>query len=166
MRLALALAIPAGALSLLLARFNVLGLLLMPVAAAWVVALYMRAQHPAWITIGAGARIGLVTGILGSWMAAITGGISLYAMRFWFHQGQAFDSQWLNQINEAIKQQSSPGVDPQAIATIKAFLLSPEGRATSALCGTGFLVIVMLVFAVAGGALGARFLGRPRRTQN
>ena len=29
----------------------------------WAVVLYMRSQRPAWITIGAGARIGLVTGL-------------------------------------------------------------------------------------------------------
>ena len=166
MRSALALAIPAGVLALILSQFYFLGLLLMPAAAAWVVALYMHNRRPAWITIGAGARLGLVTGILGSWTAALTAGLDLYAMRFWFHEGQAFDNQWLNQINEAIKQQSSPSLDPQAIATVRTLVLSPEGRAALALFGTGLFAIAMLAFAVAGGALGARFLGRPRPSEN
>ena len=164
LRLALALAIPAGVLCAVLTRAGLIGLLLMPGAAAWVVALYMRSQRPAWITIGAGARIGLVTGILGSWTAAFTTGVTLYAMRFWFHQGKVFDDLWQNQINEGSQQLSSLGFDPQTIATTKQMMLSPDGRATAVLFNAAFLVITILAFAVAGGALGARFLGRPRQS--
>jgi hypothetical protein len=67
MRPALALAVPAGMLCSLFSPVSIFGLLWMTVAAAWVVALYLRSQRPAWITIGAGARIGLVTGLLGAW---------------------------------------------------------------------------------------------------
>ena len=93
------LAIPAGAICSMFSPVGVFGLPLMAAAGAWAVALYMRGRRPAWITIGAGARIGLVTGILGSWAAAFTTAVSLYAMRFWLHHGSAIDDAWLAQIN-------------------------------------------------------------------
>jgi len=138
----------------------------MPAAAAWVVALYMRSERPAWITIGAGARIGLVTGILGSWTAAFTTGVTLYAMRFWFHQGKIFDDLWQNQINEGSQQLSTMGFDSQTIAATKQMMISADGRATAVLFNAVFLMAAIIAFSVAGGALGARFLGRPRQSGN
>jgi hypothetical protein len=114
MRSALALAVPAGILCAGLTRVGPIGALLMPLAAAWVVALYMRGQRPAWITTGAGARIGLMTGILGGWV----------------------------------------------------LMLSPEGRAGSMLFNTSLLAMIILAFAIGGGALSARLLGRPRRPES
>jgi hypothetical protein len=166
LRLALALAVPAGVFCVFLSQVALLGLLLIPAASAWVVALYMRSQRPAWITIGAGARIGLVTGILGSWTAAFTTGISLYAMRFWLHQGKLLDDTWQSQVNMASQQLLALGFGAQQVAENKLMLLSPQGRAGEMLFEIGLLSLTVLAFAIAGGALGARFLGRPRRTQN
>src|ERR1700728_2541598 len=98
LRLALMLSVPAGALCSMYSPAGILGLPLMAAAGAWAVALYMRSRRPAWITIGAGARIGLVTGILGSWTAAFATAISLYAMRFWLHRGPEIDDAWSSQI--------------------------------------------------------------------
>jgi hypothetical protein len=56
-------------------------------------------------------------------------------------------------------------VDTQAIANLKAMMLSSEGRAGLMLSYTAVLVLILLAFSVAGGALGARFLGRPRRIE-
>lgn len=165
LRWALVLAIPAGVLSTAFTRAGLIGLLLMPIAATWVIALYMRGQRPAWITIGAGARIGVVTGIFGGWAAALTTGISLYAMRFWMHQGSVFDNMWQNQIQQGSQQLAALGFDAQTIANTKLMMLSPQGRAASVLFNTGLMSLIILALAVAGGALGARLLGRPRRTQ-
>src|ERR1700733_3888890 len=75
MRFALLLAVPAGLLSSGLSPLGLFGLFWMAAAAAWAVVLYVRGQGPAWITIGAGARIGLVTGLLAAWLAfSISGG--------------------------------------------------------------------------------------------
>jgi len=63
------------------------------------------------------------------------------------------------------QQLASMGFDAQTIAANRALMLSPEGRAGSMLFDAGLLAMVLLAFAVAGGALGARFLGRPRRPQ-
>jgi hypothetical protein len=165
LRLALSLAIPTGALCSMYSPAGILALPLMAGAGAWVVALYMRSRRPAWITIGAGARIGLVTGILGSWAAAFTTAISLYAMRFWLHRGPALDSDWLSQLNLATQYWGSMGFSAQQIALNRAIMLSPEGHAGFVLSSVGFLAAILLAFSVAGGALGARFLGRPRRIE-
>jgi hypothetical protein len=166
MRPALALAVPAGALCSLFSPVSIFGLLWMTIAAAWVVALYLRNQKPAWITIGAGARIGLVTGLLGAWTAAAASGLSLFVMRFFLHQGKTLDETWTTIISDQVARQwTSAGVDAQTISIYKGWLLSPEGRAGSMLSAICFLVAVLIFFAVGGGALGARLQARARRPQ-
>lgn len=166
LRAALALAVPAGLLCAALTSVGLIGLILMPFAAAWVVALYMRSQQPPWITVGAGARIGLVTGILAVWASAVTTGCTLYAMRFWFHQGKSFDDLWQTQIDQSSRQLSSFGMDTQTIAATKLLMLSPEGRAGAMLFNAGLLALAILGLAVAGGAVAARLFARSRRPQS
>jgi hypothetical protein len=166
MRPVFLLAIPAGIFCSVPMRTGFFGLLLMAATGAWAVALYMRSQRPAWITVGAGARIGLVTGVVGGWAATAVTGVSLYAMRFWLHQGNIFDGMWQSYVNQLNQQWTSMGVDAQTIALFNARLLAPEGRAGLLLLALTFLSAALLVFATVGGALGARFLARRRRPQN
>jgi hypothetical protein len=170
LRAALSLAVPAGLFSSMLSPVGIFGLVFMVGAGAWVVGLYMRSQRMAWMTVGTGARIGLVTGVLGGWTAAAMTGLSLYAMRFWLHQGSVFDNFWQNMVNEQISQASpqwaSMGVDAQTVAATRAWLLSPEGRAGWVLFAVCLLMAALLVLGVAGGALGARFLARARRPES
>lgn len=166
MRPALALAVPAGALCSLFSPVSIFGLLWMTVAAAWVVALYLRNRRPAWITIGAGARIGLVTGLVGAWTASAASGLSLFVMRFVLHEGKELDDTWTNIIGEQVTRQwTLAGVDAQTINIYKGWLLSPEGRAGAMLSAILFLVGILVSFAVGGGALGARLQARTRRPQ-
>jgi hypothetical protein len=165
-RAAAMMAIPAGMLCSMLSPIGIFGLLLMAMAAYWAVVLYMRSQRPAWITVGAGARIGLVTGLLGSWMAFATTGITLFALRFVFHHGRFFDDYWQDFVNQQMAQQwASMGVDAPTIILAKSWLLSPEGRAGSMLSAVLFLMAGLLFFAIGGGALGARLLARTRRPE-
>jgi hypothetical protein len=165
LRSILALAIPAGLFCSIPSPVGVFGLLLMAGTGAWVVALYMRTQRPAWITLGAGARIGLVTGVVGSWTSAAVTGITLFAMRFWFHQGNVFDNFWQSVIQQMIQEWTAMGVDVQTMATLKGMLVSPEGRAGWVLGAIAFLMAALLVCATAGGAVSARLLARTRRPQ-
>lgn len=166
LRSAVMLAIPAGLFCSLFSPISILGLPLMAATAAWVVVLYVRKQRPAWITMGAGARIGLVTGILGGWTAAASTGVTLFAMRFWLHQGAFYDDLWQNLVNQQMSQQwTTMGVDAPTIALMKAWLLPPEGRAGWLLAAIALLSMALLLFAVAGGALGARLLARTRRPE-
>jgi hypothetical protein len=166
LRYAVLLGMPAGILASLLAGASYLGLLLMGVTGALVIVLYMRNRRPSWITLGAGTRIGLVTGILGGWTAIFASGIALFAARHWFHQGPDLDSSLTKQINDSSQQLLSLGMDAQNIATVKQFLLSPEGRAGGLIWSACFLGIALLIFAVAGAAISTRILARTRRPQN
>jgi len=165
MRACLMLAIPAGLLCSLFSPVSILGLLWMSVAAAWAVTLYLRSQRPAWITMGAGARIGLVTGLVSGWTAAAVSGITLFVMRFFLHEGKTLDQTWETIINEQVARQwTTAGVDAQTIVLYKSWLLSPEGRAGSMLGAILLLMGALLFFAVGGGALGARLQARTRRS--
>jgi hypothetical protein len=166
LRMALALAIPAGVLSSMFSPVGKFGPLLMAAASAWVVAIYLRSQRPAWITVTAGARIGLVTGILGSWAASLVTGVTLYAERYWAHQGGAFDDLWKAQVDQVSQELAAMGFDAQRIAEQKALMLTPEGHTGELLMEVLMWCAILLSFAIAGGALGARFLGRPRQTQS
>jgi hypothetical protein len=138
----------------------------MAVAGAFAVVLYLRSQRPAWITIGAGARIGLVTGLLGAWITAATMGVLLFVMRFFLHQGNVFDNFWQTQVSDKVSQQwAAAGLDAQTILVAKGMLNSAEGRAGVTLSVIVFLVLAMVVFATAGGALGARLMGRTRQPE-
>jgi hypothetical protein len=174
MRAALALAVPAGLLSSGISPLSGLGMVWMAGAAAWAVVLYIRSQRPAWITIGAGARIGLVTGLLAGWLAFGVSGSWLFVERVILHQSSqidvvynAFVDAFREKAHDSIAGMAPPdAVQVQAtIAKIQAFILSPEGHAGiwafSLICNCVFLVL----FAVGGGALGARFLARSRRPE-
>ncbi len=166
LRAVLLLAVPAGLLCSLLSPVGIFGLFLMAMAAYWAVVIYVRGQRPAWITVGAGARIGLVTGVVGSWMAAATTGATLFVIRFLFHNGKIIDDYWLDLVNRQLVQQwSTMGVDASTIALSRAWLLSPEGRAGFMMGGILFLMGGLLIFAVAGGALGAKLQARARRPE-
>jgi hypothetical protein len=166
LRLCVALAVPAGVLCSLFSPVSIFGLLWMSIAAAWTVSLYLRSQRPAWITTGAGARIGLVTGLVGGWTAAAASGITLFAMRFGMHQGKSLDETWSTIVSgEVAAQWAAAGVDAQTIAVYKNWLLSPEGRAGAMLSAVLLLVSMLVFFAVGGGALGARLQARVRRPQ-
>jgi hypothetical protein len=166
LRYATLFAVPAGVLAALLSSINVLGPLLMAVTGALVVALYMRNRRPSWITLGAGARLGLVTGVLGGWSTVAASGVALYAMRYWLHQGNTLDQLLQTQINEGSQQMLSLGFDPQVVATTRALMLTPEGRAGGVLSNACFLALALLVFSIAGAALSARILARTRRPQS
>jgi hypothetical protein len=174
MRAALMLAVPAGLLSSGLSPVGFFGLFWMAAAAAWAVALYMRSQHPAWISTGAGARIGLVTGLLAAWLAFTISGSVLYVERYALHQSNQIDSDWKSRValsQEITKQwaaglDSSDAAEAQAIRSqVQAWMLSPWGHAGIEVFSLAFNSIFLLFFAAAGGALGARFLARTRRTQ-
>jgi hypothetical protein len=170
MRAAATLAIPAGLLSSGFSPVGVLGLFWMAAAAAWAVVLYMRSQRPAWITIGAGARIGLVTGLLAGWLAFSVSGTALFVERYALHQSGQIDSEWKNRVDasQQMTQQlaSQMGVTDAAQAKAQeAWMLSPEGHAGIEAFGFASNSLFLLFFAAGGGALGARMLARSRRPE-
>jgi hypothetical protein len=174
LRFVLMLAVPAGLLSSAPSPLSSLGLFWMAAAASLAVVLYVRSQRPAWITIGAGARIGLVTGLLAGWLAFGASGCALYVERFVLHQSTQIDAEWKTRIDlsQQMTQQWTSGMGPTdatqaqaAQAQIKAFMLSPEGHAGIEAFSFASESVFLLLFAVAGGALGARWLARSRQPE-
>jgi hypothetical protein len=167
LRAAMLVAIPAGLLSAGGSPVEALGLFWMSAAAAWAVMIYVRGQQPRWITMGAGARIGAVTGLL-------AGGVAFAGTGFYFFfarklgQGKAIDEVWENLVAQISQQWHTMYPDPPKSAMVKelvAWLRTPEAQAGWILCGMTALMAAMLAFAAIGGALGARLLVRSRRSQ-
>ena len=177
LRAILLLAVPAG---LLFGGISVLwlpGLIWVAAAAAWAVTLYVRrqraAKRPFWLTTGAGARMGLVTGLIAGWTAFAATGAWLYVERFLFNQGREMDNAWQAQVvngTEIVRNSGlwqslvAAGQNTQAAeASLKAqaaWELSSEGRVGMALGSLIVTVFMLVVFAVAGGALGAKLVGK------
>ena len=174
LRAALLLAVPAGVLTSGVSPLGALGLLWMAIAAVWAVTLYMRSQRPALITLGAGARIGLVTGLLAGWLAFGISGIALFAQRFFLHQSSQIDAEWKTRVlmGQQMAEQLTSGMTPadaaqaQAVrAQFQAWMLSPEGHAGMEVFQFATNVVFLLLFAAAGGALGARLLARASKPE-
>ena len=163
---ALIVAIPAGVLSSGISPLGFFGLLWMSSAAAWAVVLYVRSQRPAWITIGAGARIGLVTGLLAAWLAFSISGGALFVERFVLHQSSQIDADWKASVEASQQLTAQMGLSDNAQMQLqRAFMLSPEGHAGFETFGLIFNSVFLLLFAIGGGALGARMLVRSRRPE-
>jgi hypothetical protein len=146
----------------------------MATAAGLAVMLYMRSRRPAWITLGAGARIGLVTGLVAGWIAFAVSGAALFVQRFLLHQSSQIDSEWSSRVvmGQQLAEQFSSGMTPTDAAQaqamrvqFQAFMLSPEGHAGMEVMRFAASAAFLILFAVAGGALGARLMARTRRPE-
>jgi len=166
LRAALLLAIPAGLLSASLSP--TLTVLWVMGAAAWAVSLYARRTRSGSPTSATGARIGLVTGVFAAWLSIGANGAALWITRFVLHQGAQFDALWTGRVNQAMSvnqqmmaQAGATAEQAQQMAqisqTVRALMLSPEGQAGSALADVLALAAFLLLFAILGGVLGARF---------
>ena len=172
--LALMLAVPAGLLSSGASPMSAMGLFWMAGAAAWAVALYLRSQRPAWITTGAGARIGLVTGLVGAWLAFSASGATLFIERVVLHRSSQIDGEWKANIaaGEQLTEQLAAGMgsalaaqEQLAQAQNRVWVLSPEGHAGGQAFNMAVSSGFLLLFAGGGGALGARLQARVRRPE-
>jgi hypothetical protein len=175
MRAAFLLAIPAGLLSSAFSPVSFFGIFWMAAAAAWAVALYVRGgEGTAWITMGAGARIGLVTGLMAAWLAFTVSGGALFVQRSVLHKGAQIDGEWKNRIemSQQLTEQWQTGLASADAAQAKAvrvqvqaWMESPWGHAGIEGFGFALNALLLLFFAVGGGALGARLVARMRRPQ-
>ena len=170
LRVAMLLALPAGLLSSEVSRAGILALFWMVAAAAWAVTLYVRSRRPPWITTGAGARIGVVTGLLAAAMAFSITGIWYFLGRSVFHQGGAMDNEWrafvdfeMKLVQQMWAQMGLP--DQGQIAAQKKMWLSPEGHAGMTVFSIALRDVFLILCAAAGGAMGARVLARSKRAQ-
>lgn len=169
LRWAIPLAIPAG---LMTAFLGATGLLLMAVAGAWAVSLYVRNQRPAWITLGAGARIGLVFGLMAGWLAFAASGSALFVQRYALHRGDQIDSEWkqfvdldmqFSQRFSGLTGTADAAQAQQFRAQWQGLLLCPEGHAGMVTANCACTSFLLAVFAMLGGLFSARMQIRRRR---
>lgn len=167
LRAAMLVAIPAGLLSSGRSPVGALGLFWMSAAAAWAVMIYVRGQKPSWITMGAGAQIGAVTGLLAAGVAFSATAFNFFLQRKVMGQGKAIDDWWRSFVALLSQQWQTMYPDPPKSVMVKelvAWMRTPEAQAGWILGGECAAMLAMLAFAAIGGALGARLLVRSRRS--
>lgn len=149
-------ALPAGLLS------SLLGFEALWVIAGGMMTISLYRRRTGTLPSGKmGWRIGMLLGLFASVVAAAINGITLLVQRYALHQGAVLDQRYhdLIQMNSKLYGNlfavSNPDV-AAAIAQAQHFWLTPDGAAAMMLANTLGLVITMLIFAAAGGALGAR----------
>ncbi len=162
---ALLLAIPT---SVLCFGFLPIGLLWMVAASAWAVSVYARRTRPASIPLGVGVRIGIVTGLMASWLTAGLYGAGFWVSRFVLHQGGEWDSLFTAQVErnnqQMLAQMGTANAESlQMVQSFRALMLSAEGRAGVGLGLMIFLAMFLIFFAILGGALGSRLQMQSRQ---
>ena len=153
-----AVALGVGILSTLLAAGSVLWV---AAGAVIVIGIYHRRQPHAFLGRRVGARIGALVGLLTAAVAMAGNAVFLVIQRYGMHQGSMIDTE----LSAIVKQASAraAAMDPRAPVTyFTNFWLSPEGRIGLILLTMGFLALLIFLFAIAGGVLGAQIYRSPR----
>lgn len=157
-QIAILVALAVGALSTLLAAGSVLWV---AVGAVVTIAVYHRRQPNTFLGRRVGARIGALVGLLAAAVALTGNAIFLLIQRYGMHQGRQIDTQLATIVKQAADRAAT--MDPQAsIGTFTNFWLSAEGRIGLILLTMCFLAALILLFAIAGGVLGAQIYRSPR----
>lgn len=150
------LSVPAGLLS------SLLGLEALWVIAAGIALISMYRKRTGILpSSGMGWRIGGLLGLFAAFIATATDGISLLVERYGLHQGAVLDQRYHDLAKQLIDQLTRS--NPQAATVLPGFLhfwMTPDGAAAMVLINATGLVISMLIFAAAGGVLGARLSAR------
>jgi ribosomal protein L40E len=146
-------AFPAGLLSSLVGGLEVFW----AIAGGMVTISLYRRRTGTLPTSRLGWRIGAVLGLFAAVVAAAINGISLVLQRYAFHQGATLDRHF-HDLGQQLTDQLVRS-NPDAASVIPGFIhfwLTPDGAAAMVLINSAGLTIAMLLFAAAGGALGAR----------
>lgn len=157
-RIAAFVAIAVGIMSTLLAAGSVLWV---AIGAVIVIGMYHRRQPQTFLARRTGARIGALLGLFAASVALAGNGIFLLVQRYGMRQGSQIDAQLTSIVKQAADRAAA--MDPQApIASFTSFWLSAEGRIGLILLTMAFLSALILLFAIAGGVLGAQIYRSPR----
>jgi len=132
------------------------------------VGLYQRRSATRILPRPVGVRIGTIIGLMAAAVAAAFNAAAVVFERYILHGGEAMDKTYqatMEQVSAATMQISSGS--PAEVRDAMRFLLSPDGRAASALLTALLSSIGITVFSMIGGALGTRiFSGRNPSLRN
>lgn len=166
-RTAAIIAVPAGLLSSRLGLQGIWAIWL--IGGGMVVASMYRRRTGTLPTGRMGWRIGMLLGLFTAAVATAIDGISLVVQRFPLHQGSVIDQRYRDAIQLSSKMYAGlfAASNPQmasAIASAEHFWYTPDGAAAMMLINAAGLAFFMLIFAGAGGALGARLTAKSAQT--
>jgi len=126
------------------------------------VGLYQRRSAARVLARPIGVRIGTMIGLMAAAVAAAFNAAAMVFERYVLHGGDGIDKAYqatMEQVSAATMQVSSGS--PAEVRDAMRFLLSPDGRAASALLTALMSAVGITVFSMIGGALGTRiFSGR------
>jgi hypothetical protein len=132
------------------------------------VGLYQRRSATRILARPVGVRIGTMIGMMAAAVAAAFNAAAMVLERYVLHGGDAIDKAYqatMEQVSVATMQVSSGS--PAEVRDAMQFLLSPDGRAASALLTALMSSVGITVFSMIGGALGTRiFSGRNPSLRN
>lgn len=141
-----------GILSALLAAGSVLWV---AVGAVVAIGIYHRRWPLTLLGPRIGARVGALLGLIAATVAFAANAILLVIQRYGLHQGNEIDTQLTTIVKQAAAHAAT--MDPQApVAAFTNFWLSAEGRIGLILLTMAFLSGLIVLFAIAGGVLGAQ----------
>ncbi len=141
-----------GILSALLAAGSVLWV---AVGAVVVMGTYHRRRPLTLLGPRVGARVGALLGLIAATVAFAANAMLLVVQRYGMRQGNEIDTQLTGIVKQAAAHAAT--MDPQApVAAFTNFWLSAEGRIGLILLTMGFLSALIVLFAIAGGVLGAQ----------
>jgi hypothetical protein len=162
-RSAALIAIPTGLLS---SRLGLEGIWAVWLIAGGIAVISMYRRRSGTLPTGRmGWRIGALLGLFSAVVATAADGISLVVQRFALHQGGILDQRYRDAVQLSTKMyvdlfaSSNPDM-ASAITRAEHFWYTPAGPAAMVLVNAAGLAIFMLIFAAAGGALGARLTSK------
>jgi hypothetical protein len=132
------------------------------------VGLYQRRAAVRTLARPVGIRIGTIIGLMAATIACAFNAGTLVFVRYALHGGDAMEKAYQATIDQvsAFSAQISGGTPAESRQAID-FLLSPDGRAASALLAALMTSAGITVFSMIGGALGTRiFSGRNPSPEN
>ncbi len=152
MRIAAVVGTAVGVLSAVLAAGSVLWV---AVGAVVSMGIYHRRRPLTKLGPRVGARVGALLGLIAATVAFAANSVLLVIQRYGLHQGNQIDTQLTAIVKQAAARAAT--MDPQApVATFTNFWLSAEGRIGLILLTMAFLSVLIVLFAIAGGILGAQ----------
>lgn len=151
-RIAALLGTAVGILSALLAAGSVLWV---AVGAVVAMGIYHRRRPLTALGPRVGARVGALFGLIAATVAFAANSVLLVVQRYGLHQGNTIDTQLTSIVKQAAARAAT--MDPQApVTSFTNFWLSAEGRIGLILLTMAFLSVLIVLFAIAGGVLGAQ----------